>query len=58
MEHTSLQGETVDTMKKLYECYIKVLEENKHLKQEIAFLKAQLSEKDARLMEAKCSPKQ
>lgn len=57
MEHTSLQEETMDTIKKLYERYLKLLEENKDLKQEIASLKVQLNEKDARLMEAKCSPK-
>ena len=57
MDLSPFEKEIFELRDRLFAAYQKVVEENKKLKQEIAYLRAQLEEKEARLMEAKCGNK-
>ena len=55
---TLLEKQTYTTMEQLLQSHIELQKENERLKAEIASLRFQLNEKDARLLEAKCSSQQ
>jgi hypothetical protein len=57
MEPTSLLNETYELRDKLFKAFQEEVEKNRVLQQEIKHLRAQLEEKEARLMEAKCGTK-
>lgn len=57
MEPTPFEKKTWDLQDRLTKEYHKLKEENNKLKEEIASLKAQMNEKDARILEAKCTQK-
>ena len=57
MDLSPFEKEIFELRDRLFAAYQKVVEENKKLKQEIAYLRAQLEEKEARLMEARCGNK-
>jgi cell division septum initiation protein DivIVA len=57
MEPTPFEKKTWDVQEKLLKAYQDEVEKNRMLQQEIKYLRAQLEEKEARLMEAKCGTK-
>ena len=57
MDLSPFEKEIFELRDRLFAAYQKVVEENKKLKQEIAYLRMQLEEKEARLMEARCGNK-
>ena len=57
MEPTPREKEAYATMSTMFESWQNEVKENDKLKKEIAYLRAQLEEKEARIMEAKCGTK-
>ncbi len=57
MEPTPFEKRTWEVQERLFKAYQEEVEKNKMLQQEIKYLRTQLNEMEARLIEAKCGTK-
>ena len=57
MDLTPFEKQTFELQDKLYRAWQNKVKENEELRKEIAYLRAQLEEKEARLIEARCGTK-